>query len=156
MDGQSRHTFFSAPGTNEDMQLMGYGVPAAGVLCLELLQPICSSEARAHDPKTTHSSIIHVLNILVGFLDWLAPSASNTGVCNKAKLSIQQALDHVLSNGALGHGHGSGLQAWQAQSSGEMGEALTGWEQFNFHFDLMNTSDDWYNYDPEYDTTIHL
>ena len=134
---------------------MGYGVPAAGVLCLELLQPICSSETRSADPKTTHSNIIHVLNILVGFLDWLAPSASSTAICNKAKMSIQQALDHVLSKTAPAHGQGNAsLQMMQAQNPNEMGDVI-GWEQFNFHFDLMNTSNDWFNYDPEYDATFH-
>ncbi|KAK6083971.1 hypothetical protein SCUP515_01667 [Seiridium cupressi] len=67
---------------------MGYGAAAGGVL-IQNIHPQPS--------QPTRSSIIQNLSLLIGFLDWIKPSAPNGHLCHKAKTTIQQVLDYVLN-----------------------------------------------------------
>ncbi|KAK9423703.1 putative Zn(2)-C6 fungal-type domain-containing protein [Seiridium unicorne] len=75
---------------------MGYGAAAGGVLCMELLSPTIQ-EIHPPPSQPTRSSIIQNLSLLIGFLDWIKPSAPNGHLCHKAKTTIQQVLDYVLN-----------------------------------------------------------
>ncbi|KAK9770088.1 putative Zn(2)-C6 fungal-type domain-containing protein [Seiridium cardinale] len=75
---------------------MGYGAAAGGVLCMELLNPTIQ-EIHPRPSQPTRSSIIQNLSLLIGFLDWIKPSAPNGHLCHKAKTTIQQVLDYVLN-----------------------------------------------------------
>ncbi|KXJ90702.1 hypothetical protein Micbo1qcDRAFT_148688 [Microdochium bolleyi] len=95
--------------------VMAFAAPAGGVLCHELLTPSVdlrsafgTSEAgsptatampyRLDGPPITRASIIQKLSLLVGFLDWIRPSAPNADICCEAKVVIQAVLDQALNN----------------------------------------------------------
>lgn len=79
---------------NISVEVMGFGAPAGGVLCNELLRP-----THQYDPSSgiTRSSIIQQLSLLVGFLDWVKPSSANGDLCNSCKTVTQHVLDHALN-----------------------------------------------------------
>ncbi|KAH8671744.1 hypothetical protein BX600DRAFT_434838 [Xylariales sp. PMI_506] len=77
-------------------KIMGYGAPAGGILCIELLKPSFYGTHPRH-PHITRSTITQNLSLLVGFLGWISPSAPNAELCVQAKSTIQQVLDQVLN-----------------------------------------------------------
>ncbi|KAI1822221.1 hypothetical protein F4861DRAFT_532402 [Xylaria intraflava] len=105
--------------------LMAYGVPAGGILCQELLKPTLHG-----DPRITRSSLIQKLSLLVGFLDWVKPTAPNGDLCYKCKTIIQHVLDQALNASATGYESADG--------------AMFDWDfaaHVDFDFDLLNTFD---------------
>ncbi|KAI5456619.1 hypothetical protein BGZ63DRAFT_366340 [Mariannaea sp. PMI_226] len=100
--------------------LMGYAAPGGGILCLELLRPTLHGAHPDH-PKVSRSGIIQQLSLLVGFLDWVQPSAPNADLCADCKAVIQGVLDHSLNNVA-------GTLDWESL-------------QVDFDFNLLDTYD---------------
>ncbi|KXJ87361.1 hypothetical protein Micbo1qcDRAFT_208372 [Microdochium bolleyi] len=89
----------SAMRRNFEWFVMEYGSPAGGVLCLELLRPTFTGN-HFKNSSVSRSSIIQNLTLLVGFLDWVKPSAPNSDLCADCKLVIKRVLDHHLNNPA--------------------------------------------------------
>ncbi|KAF4957513.1 hypothetical protein FSARC_11281 [Fusarium sarcochroum] len=105
--------------------LMAFAVPGGGILCLELLRPTFQGR-HPKDSRLSRSSIVQQLSLLVGFLDWVHPSAPNGDLCASCKIVIQRVLDYHLNDptnnvGSLDH-----------FSSGLAG-------RLNFKFELLNT-----------------
>lgn len=79
------------------------------------------------DPSLSRSSIIQQLSLLVGFLDWVTPSAPNGDLCTDSKTVIQRVLDHHLNSLA---------------DPGRVAEELDwGLNQPDFNFELLDTFD---------------
>ncbi|KAI0006760.1 hypothetical protein F4779DRAFT_629638 [Xylariaceae sp. FL0662B] len=107
--------------------VMAYGVPAGGILCLELLKPTLHNGPH-REPIISRSSIIQKLSLLVGFLDWIGPSAPNGDLCVDSKSVIQRVLDQTLN----------------AASSVYEAPTLFDWDtstQLDFNFELLDTFD---------------
>lgn len=109
---------------------MAFAVPGGGILCQELLRPTFQGR-HPKDSRLSRSSIVQQLCLLVGFLDWVHPSAPNGDLCASCKTVIQRVLDYRLNDpmdevGSLEH-----------FSSGLAG-------RLNFKFELLNTFD-WLN-----------
>ncbi|TDZ21161.1 hypothetical protein Cob_v006000 [Colletotrichum orbiculare MAFF 240422] len=138
--------------------VMAYAAPGGGILCLELLKPTLRGGKHPLNPKVTRSSIIQKLSLLVGFLDWVGPTAPNGDLCADCKVIIQHVLDEALNNpaagagigGAGGGGGGGGAGAAGSSSSGDGTLALPAaldamdWDfstQLDFNFDLLDTFD---------------
>lgn len=75
---------------------MAYAAPAGGILCNELLHPTLHARPI---PGMTKASVIQQLSLLIGFLDWVNPTAPNGDLCASTKSVVQHVLDHTL-NGA--------------------------------------------------------
>jgi hypothetical protein len=106
---------------------MAFGVAAGGILCQELLKPTLHN-----DPKITRSSLIQKLSLLVGFLDWIRPTAANGELCGKCKTIIKHVLDQALNAPAPGL------------------ERASDWDfttQVDFDFDLLDTFG-WARFEP--------
>lgn len=80
---------------------MAYGAPGGGILCQELLYPTFTGTHRKHS-GLTRSSMVQQLSMLIGFLDWVRPSAPNGALCADSKAVIQRILDHHLNSGSGG------------------------------------------------------
>lgn len=110
--------------------VMSYAAPAGGVLCLELLRG--SGSGSGSGPATvTRSSMVQQLSLLVGFLDWVGPSAPNSDICQSVKRVVRHVLDQTLNHPAedddqAGAAEGMGFSA-------DMNEF--------FSFDLLDTFD---------------
>lgn len=63
---------------------------------MELLKPTFQG-AHPKDSKITRSSIIQKLSLLLGFFDWISPSAANTALCKQCKLTVEHVLDTTLN-----------------------------------------------------------
>lgn len=106
---------------------MAHAAPAGGILCLELLKPTLHG-GHPTNPEITRSSIIQKLSLLVGFLDWVKPSAPNSELCASCRAVIQRILDCVLN----------------AAASGEAVPEPFDWAfeaPMDFNFELMDTFD---------------
>lgn len=68
---------------------MQYAAPAGGVLCLGLLHP---------DLRVKRSDIVLQLSLLIGFFDWVRPSAPNSDLCTAVKNVIKRVLDQTLNS----------------------------------------------------------
>ncbi|KAI0862263.1 hypothetical protein F4860DRAFT_122103 [Xylaria cubensis] len=103
--------------------IMSYGVPAGGILCQELLKPTLHN-----DPRITRSSLIQKLSLLVGFLDWIKPTAPNGDLCGKCKTIIKHVLDQALNTPTPGYESAPGVAFdWDFTT------------QVDFDFDLLDT-----------------
>ncbi|KAJ4011148.1 hypothetical protein NW766_007786 [Fusarium irregulare] len=110
--------------------LMAFAVPGGGILCQELLRPTFQGR-HPKDSRLSRSSIVQKLSLLVGFLDWVHPSAPNGDLCASCKTVIQRVLDYHLND------------PWSEVGSLEhFSSGLAG--RLNFKFDLLNTFD-WLN-----------
>lgn len=83
-----------------DYMLMCYGMPSAGILCVELLKSMKQTNKMGGEPEENvrlpRSEVVQNLSLLVGFLDWVRPSAGNYRLCRRMKQIIQRILDMVL------------------------------------------------------------
>lgn len=147
---------FASERTQFDWLVLNFGASGGGILCMELLRPSFFGGAHPRNPAITRSSIIQQLSLLVGFLEWVSPRTSNSGMCLTCRSIIQRVLDHALNNGvgaaavqqneggmAMDGGVGNDVQDSDLPSS------LTdpswwppaNWESLNFGIDLFNTFD---------------
>ncbi|KAK7921656.1 sorbicillinoid biosynthetic cluster transcription factor sor4 [Apiospora marii] len=112
-----------------DWVLMGYGAPAGGVLCMELLNPTLQG-AHPKNAEISRSSIIQKLSLLVGFFEWVSPSAPNAALCENAMVTIKHVLDATLNTGPAAAGQGAMANMdWNFST------------QVDFNFDLLDTFD---------------
>ncbi|GKT42411.1 sorbicillinoid biosynthetic cluster transcription factor sor4 [Colletotrichum spaethianum] len=117
--------------------VMAYAAPGGGILCLELLKPTLHGGNHPQNPKVTRSSIIQKLSLLVGFLDWVGPTAPNGDLCADCKCIIQHVLDQALNSSAasassaIDGGFPAALDAMDWDFS----------TQLDFNFDLLDTFD---------------
>ncbi|RFU78617.1 hypothetical protein TARUN_3587 [Trichoderma arundinaceum] len=118
---------FAAMRRNFEWLLMAHAAPAGGILCLELLNPTFTGK-HPRDPRITRSSIIQNLSLLVGFLDWVRPSAPNGDLCMDCKVIIQRVLDHTL-NGSVDDDSPRAALAYAFP------------EPLDFNFELLDTFD---------------
>lgn len=71
---------------------MCYGVPSAGVLCLELIKQFKSSSPL----RLPRSETVQNLSLFAAFLDWIPPAGGNYQLCQRVKTIIARVLDEVL------------------------------------------------------------
>ncbi|KAF3014210.1 hypothetical protein E8E14_007763 [Neopestalotiopsis sp. 37M] len=120
---------FSLPSIRRefDWDVLVYGAPAAGILCLELLRPTIP---RLHpkNNEVSRSNIIQQLSLLVALLDWVNPSAPNRDLCVDSRTIIQRVLDHHLN---------FGTDVTMAHAPMDWGPVSVP----DFSFDLINTFD---------------
>jgi hypothetical protein len=82
-------------------------------------------------PKNTEirrSSIVQKLSLLLGFFEWVSPSAPNAVLCNNCKTTIKDVLNTTLDGPPLGQELPSVLD-WNFST------------QVDFNFDLLDTFD---------------
>ncbi|KUJ12384.1 uncharacterized protein LY89DRAFT_738173 [Mollisia scopiformis] len=81
---------------NYDWMLMCRGIPASGVLCVELLKQTKQPQGTRmlHIPR---SEVVQNLSLLIGFLEWVKPSAGNYQLCARIKHIIKKILDQILN-----------------------------------------------------------
>jgi hypothetical protein len=106
---------------------MAFAAPGGGILCSELLSPTFHG-THPKNPKLSRSTIVQQLSLLVGFLDWVGPSAPNGALCANCKSIIQRVLDHNL-NATTASGGALGALAWDFSAP------------LDFNFDLLDTFD---------------
>jgi hypothetical protein len=75
---------------------MVYGVPSAGVLCVELLKQMKATPGTyaLHIPR---SEIVQNLSLLIGFFEWVRPAAGNYKLCGRMRHIIKRILDQILN-----------------------------------------------------------
>ncbi|KAF7942510.1 hypothetical protein EAE99_000560 [Botrytis elliptica] len=78
-----------------DWVIMCYGIPSAGVICVELIKEM---ENPAAQPTyyLPRSEVIQNLSLLVGFLDWVRPTAANHELCGRMRQIVKRTLDKIL------------------------------------------------------------
>lgn len=115
---------------------MSYAAPAGGVLAMELMKPspVPSSSSGRHgeppSPRPKRSQIIQQLSLLVGFLEWVRPTAPNGDLCQAAAKVIKHILDQTLDASSLPSGD---AVSWNVDFSTDLSNY--------FNFDLMDTFD---------------
>ncbi|KAM0153741.1 hypothetical protein ACHAQE_007537 [Botrytis cinerea] len=80
-----------------DWIIMCYGIPSAGVICIELIKEM---ESPAAEPAyyLPRSEVIQNLSLLVGFLDWVRPTAANHELCGRMRQIVKRTLDKILDS----------------------------------------------------------
>lgn len=92
-----------------DWVVVYYAAPAGGVLCMELLN---WQTPDAWKREKSRATVIERLNLLVGFFDWILPSAPNYDICKNIQRVVRQVIEQSLdisTNTTLpGYGFGDG------------------------------------------------
>jgi hypothetical protein len=73
---------------------MSYAVPSSGILCLELLRQ--ASHPQTYNIHFPRSEVIQSLCLLVGFLDWVRPTASRRDSNLFVTRILRRVLDRIL------------------------------------------------------------
>ncbi|KAF6824166.1 fungal specific transcription factor [Colletotrichum plurivorum] len=81
--------------------VMAYAAPGGGILCLELLKPSVTltdvSISSSDGNLITRSSIVQLLSLLVGFLNWVSPKEANGNICTNCRAIVHRVLDQALN-----------------------------------------------------------
>lgn len=80
-----------------DWMLMCWGIPSSGVLCVELLKQTKQPQGTQHALRIPRSEIVQNLSLLIGFLEWIKPSAGNYQLCGRMRQIIKKILDQILN-----------------------------------------------------------
>jgi len=80
-----------------DWMLMCWGIPSSGVLCVELLKQTKQPQGTQHTLRIPRSEIVQNLSLLIGFLEWIKPSAGNYQLCGRMRKIIKKILDQILN-----------------------------------------------------------
>jgi len=80
--------------SNRAIQIMCYGMPSIGVLCTELLKQV--KNPNENDVKLPRSEIIQNLSLMIGFLNWVKPTAGNYRLCQRMSQVIKRILDQFF------------------------------------------------------------
>jgi len=115
---------------------MYHAVPAAGLLCVELLR---NTQAPTPQSILPISDTVQNLSLLIGFLDWVKPSAPNSELCYRIRDIIRKVLDQVLDSPSPGMPEE--VVAWEFRS--EIDFNLREFDDY-INFDLLDTFD-WVN-----------
>lgn len=129
---------FTGSWVDASWPLMCYAAPAAGVLCKDLLRRNADPATLRHignnSPAFTKSNLIQQLSMLVGFLDWIGTSSSNSKICVNIKKAIRQALDQTLNEGMPQNAERvSVLNEFEIESMADVNDF--------FNFELLHTFD---------------
>jgi hypothetical protein len=76
-----------------DLQITFYGIPCAGVICVELLKK--QNTPQQHS-GFSRSDAIQKLTLFIGFLEWIRPTDGNYRLAGRLKKVVRNVLDHVL------------------------------------------------------------
>ncbi|KAG4443943.1 hypothetical protein IFR05_000583 [Cadophora sp. M221] len=86
-----------------DWIIVSFGIPAAGILCIELLcaNSIASSGMAAGSQSQTHinvsrSKIVQSLVMFIAFLDWARPTDNNAELCWRFRDVIKRIIDKTF------------------------------------------------------------
>lgn len=79
-----------------DWMLMCRGIPSSGVLCVELLKQTKHPQGTQHMLRIPRSETVQNLSLLIGFLEWIKPSAGNYQLCRRMRQIIKRILDQIL------------------------------------------------------------
>ncbi|QSZ33591.1 hypothetical protein DSL72_005159 [Monilinia vaccinii-corymbosi] len=97
-----------------DWMLMCWGVPSSGVLCVEILKQMKSPHD--YSLKLPKSEIVQNLSLLVGFLEWIRPSAGNYQLCGRMSKLVRRILDQILNYGVGPQTHVQGQDGEKSTS----------------------------------------
>jgi hypothetical protein len=76
---------------------MCYGMPSTGILCTELLKQV--KQPHEVDVKMPTSEVVQNLSLMIGFLEWIRPTAGNYKLCRRMAQVIRRVLDQVFAPG---------------------------------------------------------
>jgi len=76
---------------------MCYGMPSIGVLCTALLAQVRTPPSvQSPDTKLPISELVQNLSMMIGFLNWVKPTAGNYRLCRRMSSVIKRILDQVF------------------------------------------------------------
>jgi len=74
------------------LQITFYGIPCAGVICIELLK----THAGQSPVHFSRSDAIQKLTLFIAFLEWIRPTDGNFSLAQRLRKVVRRVLDHVL------------------------------------------------------------
>lgn len=120
-------------GFHHDVEwlVMGFASPAAGILCLYLLQPF-EGDAYGSLPirNISRSEVIQKLSLLTGCLSWIRPLTPKKNVPTFVRGVVQRVLDEALNIPADSHTGMLNSIDWGDEMDIGLGD---------FNFDLLDT-----------------
>jgi hypothetical protein len=84
-------TLFRCPDA-DIKQITYYGIPCAGVICIELLKDAVGRSSI----QFSRSDGIQKLTLFIAFLDWVRPTDGNYTLAQRLRKVVRRVLDHVL------------------------------------------------------------
>lgn len=116
---------------NFEWLVIGYASPAAGILCLELLQASTNTTGGGSDSNISRSEVIQKLSLLNGFLDWIRLMMPKRKLAYRVRKVIERVLDQALNHPARSVEPIVDFMDWGA----------TGINTNEFSFELLDTFD---------------
>lgn len=85
-------------------KILSYGIPCAGILCLELLRasnlapPMPATEAMPVPTpvQLSRSEVVQTLTMFIAFLSWIRPTDNNVQLCGKFKKVVKRIIDTAI------------------------------------------------------------
>lgn len=136
---QSRRDFFRDFQGDVIYLLALHGLPAAGVLAVELL---IESQTRQHSPDVLpRSETIQDLSVFISALGSVGPGEGNYQICNQGRRALARVLDQILSP-SNHHPHPSSQQTiTSAKGEPQQANQLLTPDDSSLYFPIGNDAD---------------
>lgn len=119
-----------------------YGIPSAGVICVELLKTSSGQSA----VQLSRSDAIQKLTLFIAFLEWIRPTDGNFTLALRLRKVVRRVLDYVLDiaqkdvQSDVGAGTGMGEEQQLYDPMLGVGLGVGGFDDMN-DLDWLNTID---------------
>jgi hypothetical protein len=71
-------------------------MPSTGILCTTLLKQAQNPHAIPATEKLPTAEVVQSLSLMIGFLEWIKPSAGNYKLCRRMSTVVRRVLDTVF------------------------------------------------------------
>ncbi|TVY78535.1 hypothetical protein LSUE1_G005182 [Lachnellula suecica] len=79
-----------------DYIIMCYGMPSTGILCASLLKQAQHPQSVTAAERLPTAEVVQSLSLMIGFLEWIKPSAGNYKLCRRISKVIRSVLEQVF------------------------------------------------------------
>ena len=104
------------------IQIVTFGIPATGVVCIHALNYSQTSFTTNHDFPL--SLVVRTLTMFVGFIEWMEPADGNYKLCQRLKVIIQRVLDKLLKPSGPTLREESPRRDWIGADGNETGQLM--------------------------------
>jgi hypothetical protein len=94
---------------------MCYGMPSTGILCTELVKQV--KQPNDVEVSMSTSEVVQNLSLMIGFLEWIRPTAGNYKLCRRMAQVIRRVLDQVFAPGEKENAQESEVALFQDPTS---------------------------------------
>jgi hypothetical protein len=106
-------------------------MPSTGILCTALLKQIQYPSQVDESARIPPSEVVQNLSLLIGFLEWIRPSAGNYKLCQRMAKVLRRVLDQIFDpKPEAPPAQSQELTGWPVEGPWQM-DGMSDWDWLN-------------------------